>query len=535
MEARKRKATLDTYKQQKRRSNHKGHDTPGNKIYKELPESRAEENLDRAITFHKEDTMICEDQLSCSVCIDVFTDPVTTPCGHSFCRECITHFWDHKEVFLCPLCKSEFPERPTLNRNIVLAEISEKMQSVIGQHTSVTCDICTVGKQKAIKSCLECLTSYCSRHLKEHFKDVNHWMHSLDDPDTFMTQLADSQVEIQKNINKRKIKIHDLKQQMKSIRKVAHNEKEESEKILDRLIQHIEKTKAEMNRLMKEKQKSKLQWAKASVRQTEEDITRLEHRSRRLQNLLSKVDCAAEQEPPLDVSAAPEDEGLPADDTAPNFHLSVFSKEFSVMAEHLRMELDEVIEGELDRMRRYAADVVLDSNTAHPWIVVSEDGKVLRNGGHCQSALKKPMAFENGPNVLGKEGFATGRHYWEVEVGNKTEWYLGVARESVDRKRRTSLCPEAGYWVICLKDGNDFQALTWPSMSLPRRLKAQKIGLFLDYDQGQVSFYNVEGKSHIFTFSDVFTEKVYPFFGTASYQNGKNAGPMAICRLNASY
>uniref|UniRef100_A0A8C4SWB9 B30.2/SPRY domain-containing protein n=1 Tax=Erpetoichthys calabaricus TaxID=27687 RepID=A0A8C4SWB9_ERPCA len=161
----------------------------------------------------------------------------------------------------------------------------------------------------------------------------------------------------------------------------------------------------------------------------------------------------------------------------------------------------------------FTADVVLDSNTAHPWIVVSEDGKVLRNGGHCQSALKKPMAFENGPNVLGKEGFATGRHYWEVEVGNKTEWYLGVARESVDRKRRTSLCPEAGYWVICLKDGNDFQALTWPSMSLPRRLKAQKIGLFLDYDQGQVSFYNVEGKSHIFTFSDVFTEKVYPFFG----------------------
>jgi hypothetical protein len=130
-----------------------------------------------------------EDQFSCSVCLDLLKDPVTIPCGHSYCKECISDCWnqeDQKGIYSCPQCRKTFIRRPVLSKNVVFAGMVEKLKAVRLQsapvpapvpaapavhHTGsgdVQCDSCTGRKQKAVKSCLECRSSYCQIHLEQH-------------------------------------------------------------------------------------------------------------------------------------------------------------------------------------------------------------------------------------------------------------------------------------------------------------------------------------------------------------------------------
>ncbi|XP_041092997.1 E3 ubiquitin/ISG15 ligase TRIM25-like [Polyodon spathula] len=132
-----------------------------------------------------------EDQFSCSVCLDLLKDPVTIPCGHSYCVGCIKNCWDqtdHPGVYSCPQCRETFTPRPDLSRNTMLAEVVEKLkktgfspppaQSYAGSG-DVPCDFCTGRKFKAVKSCLTCLASYCETHVKPHYEGAAFKRHKL--------------------------------------------------------------------------------------------------------------------------------------------------------------------------------------------------------------------------------------------------------------------------------------------------------------------------------------------------------------------
>ncbi|XP_066578015.1 E3 ubiquitin-protein ligase TRIM39 [Amia ocellicauda] len=179
-------------------------------------------------------------------------------------------------------------------------------------------------------------------------------------------------------------------------------------------------------------------------------------------------------------------------------------------------------------LRYVAVDVTLDPNTVNPFLILSEDGKQVRHGDERQVLRNNPKRFDYVICVLGKESFSSGRHYWEVEVGEKTAWTLGVARESINRKGKITVSPGLGFWTLTLRNGNELMAATSPPVLLPLSLKPRKVGVFVDYEGGQVSFYNVEARSHIYTFTDTFTEKLYPFFGPALTEGGKNAAPLII-------
>ncbi|XP_078287799.1 zinc-binding protein A33-like [Rhinoraja longicauda] len=158
--------------------------------------------------------------------------------------------------------------------------------------------------------------------------------------------------------------------------------------------------------------------------------------------------------------------------------------------------------------------VTLDVETAHARLEVSEDRKRVRRTGTERSLPDTGKRFTVLPCVLGSEGFTSGRHYWEVEVAGSERWSLGVAAESVERKGGVALAPETGVWSIWRWD-DKFEAVTSPPSPLPARPIPGRVGVYLSYESGTVSFYDAATKSHLHTFTgNKFTEKLYPFFET---------------------
>ncbi|NWR40275.1 TRI27 protein, partial [Tachuris rubrigastra] len=148
-------------------------------------------------------------------------------------------------------------------------------------------------------------------------------------------------------------------------------------------------------------------------------------------------------------------------------------------------------------------DVTLDADTAHPRLKISADGKKLIDTGFIRDLPSSEKRFDSHLFVLAKEGHSSGRHYWEVSVRKRSNWALGIARESVTRKGPLILSPKNGFWVIGLADGKDYWAYTDPQTRLSVSEELKVIGIFLDIPARQVSFYHVFNKeiASLFTFS----------------------------------
>ncbi|XP_033075388.1 butyrophilin subfamily 1 member A1 isoform X2 [Trachypithecus francoisi] len=175
----------------------------------------------------------------------------------------------------------------------------------------------------------------------------------------------------------------------------------------------------------------------------------------------------------------------------------------------------------------HAVDVTLDPDTAHPHLFLYEDSKSVRLEDSRQKLPEKPERFDSWPCVLGRETFTSGRHYWEVEVGDRTDWAIGVCRENVMKKGFDPMTPENGFWAVELY-GNGYWALTPLRTPLPLAGPPRRVGIFLDYESGDISFYNMNDGSHIYTFSNVsFSGPLRPFF--CLWSCGKK--PLTICPI----
>ncbi|KAM5298664.1 butyrophilin subfamily 2 member A1-like [Ctenodactylus gundi] len=189
-------------------------------------------------------------------------------------------------------------------------------------------------------------------------------------------------------------------------------------------------------------------------------------------------------------------------------------------------QMKEELEEEL-RWRRtllHAADVVLDPDTAHPELFLLENRRGVRRGASRQCLPDTPERFDCQPCVLGAQSFSSGRHYWEVEVDSVMVWAVGVCRDTVERKGEVLLLPQNGFWTLEMFD-NKYRALSSPERILPLKERLCRVAVFLDYEGGDVSFYNMKDRSHIYTCPrSNFLGPLRPFF-----RLGSDDSPLFIC------
>ncbi|XP_057603224.1 erythroid membrane-associated protein [Hippopotamus amphibius kiboko] len=180
------------------------------------------------------------------------------------------------------------------------------------------------------------------------------------------------------------------------------------------------------------------------------------------------------------------------------------------------------------RARLHFVTVTLDPDTAHPKLILSRDRRCVKLGDTRQPVPDNPQRFDFVVSVLGSEYFVAGCHYWEVSVADKTKWALGVCSESVSRKGKVTASPANGHWLLRQNRGNEYEALTAPQTSFRLKEPPRCVGIFLDYEAGVISFYNVTNQSHIFTFTHSFSGPLRPFFEPCLHDGGKNTAPLII-------
>ncbi|XP_067865485.1 butyrophilin subfamily 1 member A1-like [Heterodontus francisci] len=177
----------------------------------------------------------------------------------------------------------------------------------------------------------------------------------------------------------------------------------------------------------------------------------------------------------------------------------------------------------VQRMTRVAVPITLDCDTANPNLKVSSDLTSVSYTEEGKIPADSGKRFETRLSVLGKDGFTSGRHYWEVEVGSMSAWDLGVARESVTSGEPSPLNPENGYWTIGY-NGKGYMANDNDPLQISLEKKLQKIGIYVNYNTGQVLFCNAATYSHLHSFTGCFGEKIYPFFNVS-----KSKEALKIC------
>ncbi|KAL0993817.1 hypothetical protein UPYG_G00114320 [Umbra pygmaea] len=190
-----------------------------------------------------------------------------------------------------------------------------------------------------------------------------------------------------------------------------------------------------------------------------------------------------------------------------------------------------------------SVDVNLDPMTNHPWLLLSDDRKKVQES-HCTTEVAfSTQRYEGWPCVLGREALASGRHYWEVTLANNGYWRVGLTTATSKRHGHAPMTPAQGYWALwrCTRH---FYACTEPETPLPLKILPHTLGIYLDFEEGQISFYNAETRVHIYTFTDNFKEKLYPLFAPldgrtlitisspkyASSKPAQNAASGSACR-----
>ncbi|XP_034144305.1 E3 ubiquitin-protein ligase TRIM39-like [Esox lucius] len=340
-------------------------------------------------------------------------------------------------------------------------------------------------------------------------------------------ELEEVMVEMQLMIQDREELIEEIFQLTKITEKNVEREKEDTVLFLADMARFVENTYLEAIEEINVKHQEATQLAVKQIQKLREEISTIHERRTTLKQLSDTKDHlkVLQMFPSLCSPPATIDWSGISVHSDPS--VGATGRGVEKLREALNSEENRVSSAELVRIKSCAVDVTFDPDTAHPNLIISEDRKQVRTGYIQQNVNDNPQRFDQYLIVLGKEGFTSGKFYYEVQVEGKTIWYLGVAIESIDRKGNITLSPEHGYLVLHLRE--EYFAAGDGTIIRSQSQNLKKVGIYIDYERGQVSFYDVNNRSHIHSFTGyTISEKLYPFFSPGVIIDEENSAPMVI-------
>ncbi|XP_034019508.1 LOW QUALITY PROTEIN: tripartite motif-containing protein 35-like [Thalassophryne amazonica] len=447
--------------------------------------------------------------LSCSICCDIFRDPVVLKCSHSFCAGCLQRYWAQRGRNRdCPLCRSRCVDEPVTSlslRNLCqfyLEEGGEDLGATGGEGEELRCEpgeACSLHEERLKLFCQVdqepiCVVCHTSRKHKGHSCcPVSEAAAGLKEK---MRSALSSLQEKKESFDKMKKNYENAAAEIQAQARLVERRTREEFERLHSFLQAEEAARMEALR-EEEEQKSRAMMQKIeeinrniarvseSIRTAEEEMNSddifLLHKCK---HVLSSISCPVE-DPVMDPGA-----------------LVDVAKHLGSLSFHVWEKMHDIV--------KYTP-VTLDPNTAAPWLRLSDDLTSVSDNDDKQKLPDVPERFDPDTAVLGHQGYTSGRHAWEVDVGENTAWVVGVAKESVQRKEKLPSVLKNGYLTVYFYHKMYF-AGTSPLTRLNLKKNLQRVRVQLDCEKGRVCFWDAQDNAHIYTYKHAIAEKVFPYF-----------------------
>ncbi|XP_040203017.1 E3 ubiquitin/ISG15 ligase TRIM25-like [Rana temporaria] len=499
-------------------------------------------------------------ELECSVCLNIYTDPVMLRCGHNFCRDCIDRVLDTQEGsggYSCPECREKFPDRPALHRNITLRNIVENFLSAQPhqKESGVFCTHCVDSPVPAVRSCLLCEVSLCDKHLRVHKQSPEH---ILCDPTLSMESRKCS-------VHKKILEYYCTEDEtcicmsccligehtghkMKSLGEASEKKKETLRNVLQKLLTEREETEERVQSLQEHRRKVEEEAAGDTERVTVlfrdlrrrlEDLEKrvlreisgraerisisirdLEIKKEELSRKMRRIEELCNMTDPLTVLQESDTGDLCDTEDGDNEDRERHEKllhdggglEVAGISHTLHRGLSDIItEVNVYFPIQGAADILLDVNTAHNYLHISDDRKTVSCLYSKQKHLETPERFQDRMQVISSQSFSLGRHYWEVDVGGSDKWRVGMCYPSIERGgEQSGIGWNNKSWGLQRYD-NTYEVIHDSNkILLPTNISSKRVRIDLDYEAGRIYFYDLcDPIRHLHTFTTTFTEPLH--------------------------
>ncbi|XP_077327121.1 E3 ubiquitin-protein ligase TRIM39-like [Lithobates pipiens] len=500
-------------------------------------------------------------ELECSFCLNIYTDPVMLKCGHNFCRVCIDRVLDTQGGsggYSCPECRARFQNRPALQRNMKLHNIVENFLSAEPdrKESGVFCTYCVDSPVPAVRSCLLCEVSLCDKHLRVHRKSPEH---VLTDPILSMESRKCS-------VHKKILEYYCTEDEtcicvsccmigghkgheMESLDEASEKKKETLRNVLQKLLMKREETEERVQSLQEHGRKVEEKAAGDTERVTGifiefrrrlEDLERrvlrdisgqaerisisvanflrnLEIKKEELSRKLRHIEELCNVTDPLTVLQESDTGDLCDTEDGDNEDREKHEKLLHDgggldVAEVIHTGLSDIItEVNVYFPIQGPADILLDVNTAHDYLHISDDRKKASRSNIDQNRPETPERFQRYTQVLSSRSFSSGRHYWEVDVGESGSWRVGMCYPSIDRRGEQSWIGDNNKSWGLVRSGNQYWGKHGNEHTpLLTNIPSNRVGIYLDYEAGRISFYDLcDPIRHLHTFTTTFTEPLH--------------------------